>query len=172
MVSPFLLEVEMKKAIIRMLVLLLLVGTFISCETLSDDKTKLPIASNSDFNSPKQLESFVTKFIGTWVYSDKNFSRTASILGEEDWPTDLKVEIAFSFRSDATGTFSVKYTSNDIQHEEQQEFIWSCDSLFPSWVLVVMRDNTADSYNLYYENALFLSMDDKDLGKVYFPKLQ
>ena len=160
----------MKKALIRMLVLLLLVATLVSCETLPTDSTTTPDTTNSYDNSPIQHQSLESKFVGTWIYTDTNFSKTASMLGEKDWPSDSKVELAFSFLSDSTGTYSVKITANDEVHEVRREFIWSCDSLYPSWVLAVMRDNTAESYNLHYENALFLSMDDKDLGKIYFVK--
>jgi len=160
----------MKKALIQMLVLLILVATLVSCETLSTDSTTSPDTTNSYDTPPKQQQSLESKFMDTWVYIDTNFSKSASMLGFEDWPSDSKVELAFSFLSDSAGTYSVKITANDEVQEVQREFIWSCDSLYPSWVLAVMRDNTAESYNLYYENALFLSMDDKDLGKIYFVK--
>jgi hypothetical protein len=57
-------------------------------------------------------------------------------------------------------------------HEEQQEFLWSLDSISPQWILVVMRENTAINFNLLYESALFLSMNDMDLGMIYFAKQQ
>jgi hypothetical protein len=112
------------------------------------------------------------KFLGTWIYSDTNFSETAKKMGAEDWPADVSVEYSFSFRSDATGTFSEKYFANGIVHEEQQEFLWSLDSISPRWILVVMQDNTATNFKLLYESALFLSMNDMDLGTMYFAKQQ
>jgi hypothetical protein len=162
----------MKTAIVRMLVFSLLVATLISCETLSTDISESPIVTDDENTHVEQSQNPEAKFLGTWIYSDKNFSETAKKMGAEDWPADVSVEYSFSFRSDATGTFTEKYFTNDIVHEEQQEFLWSLDSISPQWILVVMRENTAINFNLLYESALFLSMNDMDLGMIYFAKQQ
>jgi hypothetical protein len=166
-VCLLLLEVEMKKVLIRMLILSLLVAMLISCETLLSDIMHSSTATDDTDTPLTQSQNPEEKFVGTWVYSDKNFSNV-----DEDLPSDLSVEFTFSFRSNATGTFSGKYFTNDIVNEEQQEFLWSCDSISSSWVLVVMQDNTATNFMLLYESVLFLSMNDPDLGKMYFAKQQ
>jgi hypothetical protein len=33
-----------------------------------------------------------------------------------------------------------------------------------------MQDNTAESYTLFYENELFLTMNDKDMGTLFFAR--
>ena len=162
----------MKKALIRMLVLLLLVATLVSCETLPTDSTTTPDTTNSYDNSPIQQQSPETKFLGTWEYSDKNFGETAKKLGLKGWPSDSKFELAFSFWPDGTGTFSRTISSNGRENEEQQEFVWYYDTSYNKRVWAVMQDNTAESYNLLYENELFLTMSDKDFGKMYFAKQQ
>jgi hypothetical protein len=162
----------MKTTLIRMLVLLLLVATLVSCETLMSDGIESPATTNDYNNSPEQQESPDTKFIGTWVYSDKNFSETAKKLGFEGWPSDSKLELAFSFRPDGTGTFTRTTSFGGKDTENQQEFIWYYDTSYFRQVWAIIKDNTAESYNLLYENELFLTMNTTDLGTMFFAKKQ
>ncbi len=157
----------MKKTCIQIVSLVILVAMLVSCETLAlEDNAS---STGTSGYSAKQKESPEAKFLGTWVYSDKNYGQAANLRGE-DLPTDLSVEYAFSFRPDATGTFFTNFHSNDIEHEEQQEFLWSLDPIASSWVIVVMRDNTAQNFSMHYVSPLFLSMNDVDLGKIFFAK--
>ena len=162
----------MKNTLIRMLILFLLVATLVSCETLMSDGTRSSDTTSDYNNSPKQQESPDTKFIGTWVYSDKNFSETAKKLGFEGWPSDSRYEFAFSFRPDGTGTLSRITSAYGSETEEKQEFIWYYDTSYLRRVWVVIKDNTAESYNLLYENELFLTMNTTDLGTMFFAKKQ
>lgn len=162
----------MKKALIRMLILLLLGTTLVSCETLPTDSTTSPDTTNSYDNSPKQQQSPETKFLGTWVYSDKNFGETAKKLGLKGWPSDSKFELAFSFRPDGTGTFSRTTSAYGSETEEKQEFIWYYDTSYAKRVWAIMQDNTAESYTMLYENELFLTKNDQDMGMMFFAKQQ
>jgi len=159
----------MKKNSIWMFVLLMLITTIVSCESLFMDETKLTDTVNSDFLRDEQNPE--AKFWGTWIYSDKNYGQAANERGE-DIPPDLKIEIAFIFRTDGTGTYSIKASNNDIVNEEQQEFIWYIDTSYDKRVYAVMRDNTAESYTLLYENELFLTMNTTDVGTMFFAKKQ
>lgn len=162
----------MKKSIIRILIFLLLVTTLVSCETLSTDSTTPQDTTNSYDNSSKQQQSPESKFIGTWVYSDKNFYETAIKLGIEDVPVDSRFELAFSFGLDGKGTLSKIAFAYGSRNEEKQDFIWYVDASYDKRVWAIMQDNTAESYNLLYKNELFLTMNTTDLGTMFFAKKQ
>lgn len=160
----------MKKPHIQIVVFILLVGLFVSCETLAleGDESSSSIIGNS----AKQKESPEAKFLGIWVFSDKNFGMTTKELGIEGWPSDLSFKLAFSFGPNSTGTLSIIAAAYGTEIEEEREFFWYVDSIYNKLVNVVMKDNTAESYALLYENELFLTMNDKDIGTLFFAKKQ
>lgn len=171
MVSLLLLGVGMKQ-ILRILVLLLLVPMLASCETLFLEEASSSGTDSKYNNSQQEKQNDEEKFLGTWVYSDKNFGETAKKLDLKGWSSDSKLELAFSFRPDNTGTFSRITSSNGMVNEEQQEFIWYYDTSYLRRVWAVMQDNTAESYTLLYENELFLTINSTDLGTMFFAKQQ
>lgn len=160
----------MKKAYI-LIVSLILIGTMlVSCETLAleDNQT----SSGTSSYSEKQEENHESKFIGTWVYSDKNFGETAQKLGLKGWPPDSRHELSFSFRPNGEGTLSRITSAYGSDTEEKQQFIWYIDMLYDKRVYAVMQENTAESYTLLYENELFLTMNTTDLGTMFFARKQ
>jgi len=167
----------MKKAHIMVVSLILIVTMLVSCETLAleDNQTS---SGTSDYsakqeeNPAKQEENPESKFIGTWVYSDKNFGETAQKLGLKGWPSDSRHELSFSFRPNGTGTLSRITSAYGSDTEEKQEFIWYIDTLYDKRVYAIMEDNTAENYSLLYENELFLTMNTTDLGTMFFAKKQ
>ncbi len=159
----------MKKTFIWIFVLLLLVATIVSCESLFMDEKESTTTVDYEYLIDEQNPE--AKFLGTWIYSDKNYGQAAIERGE-DFPPDLRIEIVFTFRPGGTGTYYIKASNSDIVNEKKQEFLWSLDSTSPTWVLVVVRDNSATNFNLRYESAFFLAMNDIDLGKMYFAKQQ
>ncbi len=160
------------KQILRILVLLLLVPMLASCETLFLEEASSSGTDSKYNNSQQEKQNDEEKFLGTWVYSDKNFGETAKKLDLKGWSSDSKLELAFSFRPDNTGTFSRITSSNGMVNEEQQEFIWYYDTSYLRRVWAVMQDNTAESYTLLYENELFLTINSTDLGTMFFAKQQ
>ena len=170
MVSLYLIEVEMKKTHILIITLILFVAMFVSCETLALEGNGSSTSTNG--YSAKQKENPESKFIGTWVYSDKNFGETTKKLGIKGWPSDSRYEFSLSFGLDGTGTLSRITSAYGSETEEKQEFIWYIDTSYDKRVYAVMRDNTAESYTLLYENDLFLTMNTTDLGTMFFAKKQ
>jgi len=160
----------MKKSHIQIFLLLLLVTMFVSCETLALEGDSSSISTSG--YSAKQKENPESKFLGTWMYSDKNFYETAIKLGIKDVPLDARFELAFSFRLNGKGTMSKIASAYDSETEEKQEFIWYIDTSYDKRVYAVMQDNTAESYALLYENDLFLTMNTTDLGTMFFAKKQ
>lgn len=160
----------MKKVHIQIVSLVLIVIMFASCETLALEGDESSTITSGSFT--KQEESPESKFLGTWVYSDKNFGETTKKLGIKGWPLDSRFELAFSFGLNGTGTLSRITSAYGSETEEKQEFIWYIDTSYDKRVYAVMRDNTAESYTLLYENDLFLTMNDKDLGTMFFAKKQ
>jgi hypothetical protein len=106
------------------------------------------------------------------VYSDKNVYETAIELGIKDVPVDSRFELSFSFGLDGKGTLSKIAFAYGSKNEEKQEFIWYIDTLFDNRVWAIMQDNTAERYTLFYENELFLTMKDKDMGTMFFARKQ
>ena len=104
MVSLYLIEVEMKKTHIPIITLILFVAMLVSCETLALEGKGSSTSTNG--YSAKQKENPESKFIGTWVYSDKNFGETTKKLGIKGWPSDSRYEFSLSFGLDGTGTLS------------------------------------------------------------------
>jgi hypothetical protein len=162
----------MKQHLIGAVIFSLLVVILASCETLSTDTTKPVTPINESEVSLQQPRTPEAKFVGTWVYSTNDLSKIASALGEKNWPSNGKLEMTLSFRPDTTGTLSYKITVNGIVNETQQEFIWSCTPFASAYVLVVLKDNTSDSFNMFYESDVFLSTNDKDIGIMLFVKQQ
>ena len=160
----------MKKPCIRIIFLVLFVAMLASCETLALEGSESSTGTSG--HSAKQKENPESKFIGTWVYSDKNFYETAIKLGIEDVPEDSRLELAFSFGLDGKGTLSKIAFAYGSKNEEKQDFIWYVDASYENRVYTVMQDNTAESYALLYENELFLTMNDKDAGTLFFAKKQ
>jgi hypothetical protein len=160
----------MKKTCIQIVSLVILVAMLVSCETLAlEDNAS---STGTSGYSAKQKESPEAKFLGTWVFSDKNFGETAKELGIEGLPSDLRFELAFSFRPNGTGSLSKIASAYGSETEEKQEFIWYIDTLYDNRVWAIMQDNTAETYALLYENELFLTMNDKDMGTMFFAKQQ
>lgn len=153
-----------------MVTLLLLAAIFISCESLALEGNES--SNGTSGYSAKQKKDLEAKFIGTWVYSDKNFGETTKKLGIKGWPSDSRYESSFSFGSNGTGTLSRITSAYGSATEEKQEFIWYIDSSYDKRVYAVMQDNTAESYALLYENELFLTMNTNDLGTMFFAKKQ
>ena len=160
----------MKKPYIRIIVLVLFVAMLVSCESLALEGNES--SNGTSGYSAKQKEKLESKFIGTWVYTDKNFGETAKNLGLKGWPSDSRFELAFSFGLDSKGTLSKITSAYGSETEEKQDFIWYIDTLFDKRVYAVMQDNTAESYTLFYENELFLTMKDKDMGTLFFARKQ
>ena len=160
----------MKKPYIRIIFLVLFVAMLVSCETLALEGNES--SNGTSGYSAKQKEKLESKFIGTWVYTDKNFGETAKKLGIKGWPSDSRFELAFSFGLDSKGTLSKITSAYGSETEEKQDFIWYIDTLFDKRVYAVMQDNTAESYTLFYENELFLTMNDKDMGTLFFARKQ
>jgi hypothetical protein len=163
-------EVEMKKPYIQIIFLVLLVAMFVSCETLALEGNESSTGTSG--YSAKQKENPESKFIGTWVYSDKNFYETAIKLGIEDVPVDSRFELAFSFGLDGKGTLSKIAFAYGSKNEEKQDFVWYIDTFYDNQVWAIMQDNTAERYTLLYENELFLTMNDKDAGTLFFARKQ
>ncbi len=160
----------MKKPYIQIIFLVLLVAMFVSCETLALEGNESSTGTSG--YSAKQKEKLESKFKGTWVYTDKNFGETAKELGLKGWPSDSRFELAFSFGLDGKGTLSVITSAYGNETEEKQDFIWYIDTVFDKRVYAVMQDNTAERYTLFYENELFLTMKDKDMGTMFFARKQ
>jgi len=160
----------MKKHHLLIVVLVLFIAIFVSCETLALEGNES--ATGTSGYSAKQKKGPEAKFLGTWVYSDKNFGETTKKLGIKGWPSDSRYVFSFSFGPNGTGTLSRITSAYGSETEEKQEFIWYIDTLYDKRVYAVMQDNTAESYALLYENELFLTMNSTDLGTMFFAKQQ
>jgi hypothetical protein len=163
-------EVEMKKPYIQIIFLVLFVAMFVSCETLALEGNESSTGTSG--YSAKQKENPEAKFLGTWVYSDKNFGETAKKLGMKGWPSDSRLELAFSFGLESKGTLSKITSAYGSETEEKQDFIWYIDTFYDNQVWAIMQDNTAERYALLYENELFLTMNDKDVGTLFLARKQ
>ena len=172
-----------------MFAIVLLLTLLVSCETLMSNtpsaepatatgNTSILVDSpiEGDQSNPQEttssnpLESispYEQKFLGTWKYSNKNFGSKLEEILKEKVSMPVTLELTLTFHPDHTGVLSTVGFTTDDRVEEYKDVIWS-GSTFS--VFVATRDNTAEHFTMSYENEIFLSTTDKNLGTMYFAK--
>lgn len=185
----------MKKRII--ISLFLLVTLLISCETLfmksdpAGDTEKIaryetinlgdtdgketdlqPEPANaSSYNSSMQSIEPEEKFIGTWIYTDKNYTRRSlSVFNDYNWSSGSQVWLSFTFMQDGLGVKETLITYKGTVMVEREEFVWSLESGSTNFVRAVVIDNSADKYRFKYESSSMLSINEMVIGSFYFVK--
>jgi len=180
----------MKNHLSRIFAILLLFTLLVSCETLMSNTPSTEAATTSnasalmdspieegqsnpqEITSSTQLDNIPPhelKYLGTWKYSNKNFGAKMEEIYKEKVSMQVTFELTLTFHQDHTGVLSTVAFTTDDRFEEYKDVIWS-GSPYGYSVFVATRDNTAEHFTMSYENEIFLSMTDKDLGTMYFAK--
>jgi hypothetical protein len=181
----------MKTHFSRMFAIVLLLTLLVSCETLMSNtpsaepatatgNTSILVDSpiEGDQSNPQEttssnplesIPSYDLKYLGTWTYSNKNFGSKMEEIYKEKVSMPVTFELTLTFHPDHTGVLSTVAFTTDDRFDEDTDVIWS-GSPYGGSVFVATRDNTAEHFTMWYENEIFLSMTDKDLGTMYFAK--
>ncbi|MCK9524215.1 MAG: hypothetical protein M0R76_14425 [Proteobacteria bacterium] len=184
----------MKQPLTRIVTILLLLTLLISCESMMSNNVAFAgttmTKSSASAQSPQMessvgevsdktkdtssaslesLQSHDRRFLGTWKYSNMSFGAKLEEIFAQEMPMPVTFELSLTFFPDHTGFLTIGASTPEDTLEGPIDIVWSSSS-YSNTVLVALKNNTAVHFSIWYENEVFLSANDQNLGIMYFAK--